>query len=71
MIELLGYIGMGLLLYGFAIKNRAKMHLTLSYASLLLLIYSIIINSYPFIILNLACYVINRKRYLEEIKKEK
>jgi hypothetical protein len=69
MIDVVGYIGMIILTYGFFLKNRAKMHLVLAISALILGIYSYLIESVPFIALNIISIAINTYRYFE-FKKE-
>jgi|GEM_PF-6549917 len=69
-MDIIGYIGMILLISAFFLKERYKMHLLLSIASVVLAIYSILILNYPFILLNIALFLINTYRFFE-FRKEK
>jgi hypothetical protein len=71
MIDIIGYIGMIILTYGFFLKNRAKMHLVLAISAILLGIYSYLIESIPFIALNIISVGINMYRYFEFRKENK
>ena len=59
MINIIGYIGMTLILIAYLIKDRFKLHFIISIASIILLIYTAMINSMPLFILNLVGFVIN------------
>lgn len=64
-MDIIGYTGMILLIYAFFLKERYKMHLLISIASVFLTIYSVIILSIPFILLNIVLFIINSYRFFE------
>lgn len=70
-IEIIGYIGMIILLIGFIIKERARLHLILTLGCIVIVVYSALIKSYPVLILNVIAGLINLRQYLKyRIKKE-
>jgi membrane-bound ClpP family serine protease len=63
--EILGYIGMTLLLCGYMVKNRGYLHLLLTIGCIVMVIYAIALRSIPFTGLNVVAFVINLKQYIK------
>lgn len=68
--EIIGYVGMVLLLWGYFVQKRCYLHLLLGIGCLVLVIYSILIKSMPFIGLNSVALIINIRQFLRYRKSD-
>jgi len=71
MIEIIGYIAMGLVLISFLMPNLTTLRFVNSIGGMWFVFYGILLGSYPIIITNVLIVIINLSKIYNEHGKEK